>query len=78
VVLATSTGVGVAPLGAGLFIEMGSLLAEAGAEGSSGYRVATNRFATPQNAAQSGVATGRKYMIFHASCKPFHAVLECH
>lgn len=74
--MAASAGAGVAPLGAGLVIEMGLLLAKAGAVGSESMSGGNLPLYATQLPHQSRVASGGKYMIFQASCKPFHAVLE--
>lgn len=77
-VLAASAGAGVTPLGAGLVIEMVSVLAKATVRrGGGGGRA--RRSGRPcdvcQTAPQTGVATGAKYMIFQSSCKPIRVML---
>ena len=72
-VFAASAGTGVAPLGAGLVIEMRSLLAKAERNGAA-ETAAQNPKLCHSAQPVKRVAIGGKYMIFQASCKAVRAI----
>lgn len=70
---AASAGTGVAPLGAGLVIAMGT--GRGGARPALTQLTRVLRCVCHTELRKIGVAIGAKYMIFQASCKAVNAIV---